>query len=173
MPTKRQARFLDAVTRAAQEARVRAPSGRPTLANLTSEGRAKGFAAMKSARRCRSLTRDGRPCRCPAMKGATRCVKHGGRYEVPDHPHNLRRFMAGKMHDDFMRQAEIETGRDAWETMSRADRSAVMEALPPELRDRANVLYRAAGAFVRSMKEPAGRGHRIWADAIRRLSLIA
>ncbi|WP_417729433.1 HGGxSTG domain-containing protein [Roseovarius sp.] len=50
---------------------------------------------MKSAPRCRAKRRDGTPCKAPALRGATRCVKHGGRVEVPAHPHNLRRFFSG------------------------------------------------------------------------------
>ena len=98
MPTSRQLKFTARVAQAACEARIALPRGKPTPENLTASGRAKGLAAMRLAPKCQASRRDGQPCRAAALRGASRCVKHGGRVEVPDHPHNIKRFLSGEMH---------------------------------------------------------------------------
>src|SRR6056297_4285166 len=116
MTTKRQIRLLRQVAEAARTAAL--PRGRPTPANLTEEGRRKGLQALKKAFKCRSTAKSGSRCKNPAMRGATRCVKHGGRVEVPNHPHNIRRFITGKMHAYYDVQERYLEGKAAWEAMS-------------------------------------------------------
>lgn len=144
MPTKRQTAFLSAVAEAARAARPVLPRGRPTPENLTAEGRRMGLASAHAAPRCQALRRDGKPCRAPALRGATRCVKHGGRVEVPEHPHNIRRFLQGKMHDAIRQYDDYREGKEAWERLSpRAQREAVA-TLPKQIVSNKVMLYRAA-----------------------------
>lgn len=122
MSIKRQQRFLDAVARAARDARPAKARGRPTPQNLTPDGRTLGLSAMQASPRCRAKRRDGSPCKAPALKGATRCVKHGGRVEVPAHPHNIRRFFSGAMDRAGATQADKENAREHWDAMTLAER---------------------------------------------------
>ena len=138
MPTKRQLQFLDKVAEAAREAPL--PRGRPTPANLTEDGRKKGLQAL----RCRSNTKSSSRCKNPAMRGATRCIKHGGRVEVPNHPHNVRRFMTGKIRAYYEEQDRYLEGKAAWETMSWQQQTELLEALPNIAKQETQTLYAAA-----------------------------
>lgn len=158
MPTKRQLRFLNTVAEAARNAPV--ARGQPTPANLTEEGRSKGLQALGQAPRCRSTTKSGSRCKNPAMRGATRCVKHGGRVEVPNHPHNIRRFMSGKMHAYYDAQDRYLEGKAAWETMSWREQGELFDALPDAASTDTRLLYAAALVWRQSDVLP----FRIWHD---------
>src|SRR6056297_27298 len=142
MPTKRQLRFLDKVAEAARSAPR--PRGRPTPENLTDEGRRMGLKAIQQAPRCQAMTKRGTKCRCAAVRGATRCIKHGGRVEVPHHPHNIRRFLNGEMHAEYARQDRFNEGRQAWEAMDRKKQRELLDALPDALAQDTRRLYEAA-----------------------------
>ena len=142
MPTKRQIRFLYAVADAARSAPL--PRGRPKPSNLTERGRRKGLTAMRDAPRCRSTTRAGTPCKNAAMRGASRCLKHGGRVEVPNHPHNIRRFMSGKMHAYYAAQDQFLEGLAAWDRLSFRDQRELAASLPAHARESSQCLYAAA-----------------------------
>ena len=144
IPTKRQQRFLDAVARAAREARIPKPRGRPTPNNLTQEGRALGLRAMQVSPRCRAKRRDGRPCKAPALRGATRCVKHGGRIEVPDHPHNIRRLFSGAMARISVAQAD----KDHWDEMTLTERRELTSIVSERVLRNPARLYEAARVWM-------------------------
>ena len=149
MPTKRQERFAKAVAEAASAAKPTfRRCGRPTLGNLTSEGRSKGLPAMRGAKRCRGTNRSGKPCQGPAMRGSTRCLKHGGRVEVPDHPHNIRRFFGGDNGrvksfgpDDVSDQAH-------WEQLPYRLKREVLNLLPPHVIANLSKLFLAARVWM-------------------------
>ena len=71
-------------------------------------------------------------------------MKHGGRVEVPHHPHNVRRFMSGKMHAYYDRQDRFLDGMAAWERMSIQGRRDLLNALPPLAVTDKRALYAAA-----------------------------
>src|SRR6056297_4193702 len=141
MTTQRQIRFIEQVAEAAREAPL--PRGRPTPANLTDEGRMKGLQALRQAPRCRSTARSGSRCKNPSMRGSTRCVKHGGRVEVPNHPHNIRRFMTGKMHAYYEAQDRYLEGKAAWEAMSWREQRELLNALPDLAKQNERSLFAA------------------------------
>ena len=133
MPSKRKVRFENAVAEAARSVKTSPKRGRPTPKNLTVEGREKGLSAMQKAPRCNRRNRDGLPCAAPAMRGSSRCLKHGGRVEVPDHPHNIRRFFGkdeGRVKsfgpDDVSDQAH-------WEQLPYRLKREVLDLLPPHV----------------------------------------
>ena len=109
---------MDAVADAARSRAPAVPRGKPVAANLTAEGRTKGLDVMHASPRCHSRRKDGSPCKAPALRGATRCVKHGGRVEVPAHPHNLRRFFSGVLIHDVVEREGNQTDRDFWEALA-------------------------------------------------------
>ena len=130
MPTEHQLHFLEHVAKAARDATPVRPRGCPTPENLTTSGRALGLAAARRAPRCQATRRDGQPCRAPALRGATRCIKHGGRVEVPEHPHNIRRFLSGGMHKAIRRNDDFRDGKAAWERMLAGAQRELVAVLP-------------------------------------------
>lgn len=154
MQTKRRALFLQRVAEAARATPPSKPRGRPVLENLTGEGRAKGMACIAKAPRCRAERRGGGQCRNPAMKGASRCLKHGGRVEVPGHPHNLKRFFEGADHP-----AAVRSEQDAWDRMTRAEQRDFIAMLPPHVAKKPQLVRRLAGMW----REVEHEGYRAWA----------
>ena len=144
MPTKRQLRFLQRVTVAAREAKSALPRGRPVPENLTPAGRQNGLQAMRQAPRCTAKRKDGAQCRAMALRGATRCVKHGGRAEVPDHPHNIRRFLSGAMQKALERQDRFNEGRVAWNALTPRAQRELVDSLGDDVAITTTVLYSAA-----------------------------
>lgn len=163
MPTKRQSEFYDKVVEAARAVSLPKPRGCPMPDNLTNEGRAKGLRAMQEAPRCRSKRRDGHACRNPAMRGATKCVKHGGRVRVPEHPHNIRRFLSGGMHRAAQQQEAYLQDREAWEALTVQERQSFLTRLPKNVIDNPSKLYRST----KLLKDAEGIGYaatsRVWA----------
>lgn len=168
MTAKRQQRFLDEVARAAREARLPKPRGRPTPENLTPEGRTLGLCAMQASPRCRGKRRNGSPCKAPAMKGATRCVKHGGRVEVPDHPHNLGRFFSGAMQRAALTQADKATDRDCWEAMTLPQRRELTSIVSERVLRSPARLYQAARVWM-VVKDAGYPAYRRFLDAFARV----
>lgn len=169
MPTNRQISFTARVAQAAREARPARPRGKPTPENLTAEGRALGLAAMHSAPRCQAKRRDGQPCRAAALRGATRCIKHGGRVEVPDHPHNIRRFLSGEMHNVMQRHDAFHEAKAAWLRLSYCQRRDLVDDLPSHVAFDKAKLYVAAFLFdqyERGLITPMGFQRR-WQEVIR------
>jgi hypothetical protein len=154
MSSKRRRRFLEAVAAAARVKPTK-PRGRPMLGNLTIDGRAKGLEAIRAAPRCRAERRSGGQCRNPAMKGATRCLKHGGRVEVPGHPHNLRRFFEGPPHPS----ADQVRDREGWDRMTMAEQRELIAMLPSHIASRPKLVRQAA----RVWREVEHEGYRAWA----------
>ena len=168
MASKRQQRFLDAVAHAAREARSSKPRGRPTPQNLTPEGRALGLRAMQSSPRCRSKRRDGTPCKAPTLKGATRCVKHGGRVEVPDHPHNLRRFFSRAMQRAALTQADKETDKDYWNAMTPSQRRELTSIVSERVLRSPARLYQAAKVWM-TVRDGGYPAYKRFLDAFARV----
>lgn len=141
MPTKRQRHFLSKVAEAARRARAARPRGKPTPNNLTERGRRKGLEAMQNARRCRSRTKAGHMCKSPAMRGPAWCLKHGGRTEVPEHQHNVRRFLNGQ---SVIKSAVTQSKRDFWESLTRSQKLEVLDVVPEKVANSGSSLYAAA-----------------------------
>lgn len=155
MTTKRQKHFLDAVTRAARETRTPKKRGKPTPENLTHEGRSLGLRAMQASPRCLSKRRDGLPCKAPALKGAKRCLKHGGRVEVPDHPHNMRRLLSGKIQPTPLENASQKSDRNFWDAMQPAQQRELASVVSKRVLTSPSQLYEAAQVWL----EVKDRGH--------------
>ena len=148
MPTNRQTRFLQAVAEAASSAKPAIRRGRPTPDNLTSQGRSKGLSAMRGAKRCRGINRSGNPCQAPAMRGSTRCLKHGGRVEVPDHPHNIRRFFKGHAAASNTSGASEMSDQEHWDQLPYRLKREVLDVLPPEVIANSTKLFLAARVWI-------------------------
>lgn len=44
-------------------------------------------------------------------------MKHGGRVEVPSHPHNIRRFFSGITAREAVERVNLQTDREFWEAL--------------------------------------------------------
>ncbi|MGM9402553.1 hypothetical protein ACS0VU_09325 [Aliiroseovarius sp. KMU-71] len=150
MPINRQLDFTDQVAQAARETRPVRPRGKPTPENLTATGRAHGLAKMHSAPRCQASRKDGQPCRAAALRGASRCIKHGGRIEVPNHPHNIKRFLSGGMHKAMQRHDDFHDAKAAWGRLTWKEQSKLLEGIPEEMAD--NKLVRYSLAWLEEMR---------------------
>ena len=163
MPSKRQSEFFDKVVEAARSVSLPKARGCPMPDNLTKEGRAKGLKAMREAPRCRARCRDGQVCRNPAMRGATKCVSHGGRVQVPAHPHNIRRFLSGAMYRAAQHQENYLRDKAAWELLTSDERRNIQISLPDNIVENPRKLYRSAYL----LKEAEGSSYitssRVWA----------
>lgn len=159
MPNKRQERFFQAVAEAAISNPPTKPRGRPTPDNLTEEGRSKGLTAMQSSKRCKGVNRSGTPCRAPAMRGSKRCLKHGGRVEVPAHPHNIRRFFSGNTVSEKSYGSGELSDQEHWEQLPYRLRREVLDILPRHVITNLPRLYLAARVWmeVREANYPAMR----------------
>ena len=148
MRKQKQASFEAAVFLATRNVRPTKPRGKPMSVNLTDAGRRAGLLAMHAAQRCCAKRRNGAPCRAAALRGAKRCIAHGGRVEVPDHPHNIRRIIAGSA-------ARVETSRDQFAAnryiflaMTLAERRELAEIVSERTLRRPARLYLAAQIWV-------------------------
>ena len=163
MPTKRQTEFLNKVVEAARTIPLPKERGCPMPDNLTKEGRAKGLKAMQEAPRCGSKRRDSQMCQNPAMRGATKCVKHGGRVQVPEHPHNIRRFLSGAMYRAAQQQENYLRDKKAWELLTSDERRNILISLPDNIVENPRKLFRSAYL----LKEAEGSSYiassRVWA----------
>lgn len=144
MGKKKQEIFILAVAEAARCVVPVLARGRPTPANLTVSGRLKGLEAMHAAPRCTAIRIDAKPCTAVAMRGAKRCLKHGGRIEVPDHPHNVRRFMSGKMGKPGRQMVDSHSNKALWEAMTYPQRREVLSLVSEKTIRDADRLYLAA-----------------------------
>jgi hypothetical protein len=162
MQANKRKEFIDAVSEAAQSTPLPKPRGRPMPDNLTECGRAKGMSAMRNAPRCCAKRKNGLPCRAPALRGAKRCIKHGGRVEVPEHPHNVRRFLSGEMSRAEQRHKDYMRDRDVWNSMSYLERKELMAMVPEGMVDNGRLLYRAAAVFKETQGLPFKHKKRLW-----------
>lgn len=151
--------FLASVAEAARNSQPTRPRGNPMLDNLTAQGRDRGLSAMHAAPRCRSKRRDGLCCRAPALRGATRCLKHGGRVEVPSHPHNVKRFLNGQL-GPLQPEGDPDVSDQAfWEALSPRLQREVLSVLPRQVWSNPTQLFLAARIWmdVRDRGYPAVR----------------
>lgn len=162
MQARKRKKFLKEVSMAAQTTMLPKPRGRPMPDNLTECGRVKGMSAMRNAPRCCAKRKDGLHCRAPALRGAKRCIKHGGRVEVPEHPHNVRRFLSGEMfraeqrHKDYMRDREV------WDSMPHQERKELIAMLPEGVAENGRLLYRAVAVLKETEGLPFKHQKRLW-----------
>lgn len=162
MQARKRKEFVNAVSKVAQGTALPKPRGRPMPGNLTECGRAKGMSAMRNAPRCCSERTDGLPCGAPALRGAKRCIKHGGRVEVPKHPHNVRRFLSGEMFRAEQRHRDYMRDREVWNCMSYMEKKELMAIVPEGMIDNGRVLYRAAAVLKKTEGQPFKHRKRLW-----------
>lgn len=162
MQARKRKKFLEAVSMAAQTTMLPKPRGRPMPDNLTECGRAKGMSAMRNAPRCCAKRKDGLSCRAPALQGAKRCIKHGGRVEAPEHPHNVRRFLSGEMFRAEQRHRDYMRDREVWNSMSFQEIKELMAMVPEGMIDNWRLLYRAAAVLKETECEPFKHRQRLW-----------
>lgn len=122
---------------------------------------------MKASPRCQARRKDGAPCRAAALQGATRCVKHGGRVEVPSHPHNIKRFFAGVLDRVAIEPDGGQSDRDFWEALPASVQREVAGLVSGHTLRRPAKLYLAARVWleVRNKGYPA---HRRFLDQFAR-----
>lgn len=169
MSKKRRAAFLEAVAEAARGSPPPKRRGKPVIGNLTSEGRAMGLEAMQAAPRCKARRKDGSPCKAAALKGATRCLKHGGRVEVPAHPHNIRRFFSGTLAQRVAEQDALPSDRAFWEALPSSMQREVAGLVSPGTLRRPGRLYEAARMWV-EVREQGFRAQQRFFDHFARVS---
>ena len=91
------------------------------------------------------VRRNGVKCKNPAMRGATSCLKHGGRVEVPAHPHNIRRFFNGTM--GTIQGDSYRGSREAWDQMTLREQRQFVALLPPEVANKSRLVIYAASVW--------------------------
>jgi hypothetical protein len=170
MTTLRKKKFQEAVSKAARKNSLPMPSGRPVPENLTQQGRVKGLKAMMGAKRCNARRRDGNPCQAPAMRGAQRCMKHGGRVEVPAHPHNIKRFLSGEMYRAEQRHLSYLRDRKKYEAIPYSTRREILSVLP-ETVIHSTQIYRATVLYHELEQAPFKERQRIWNDYLTEIGV--
>jgi len=157
MSRKRRQQFIEAVAEAARNIPPPKRRGRPVPANLTTEGRTMGLAAMHASTRCKATRKNGLPCKAAALRGATRCVKHGGRVEVPAHPHNIRRFFLGVLIRETAERDGQSGDREFWDALPPSAQREVAGLVSKHTLRRPAKLYLAARVWaeVRDKGYPA------------------
>jgi len=163
MKTERQSDFFDKVAEAARTMPLPKARGCPMPDNLTKAGRAKGLKAMQEAPRCLAKRRDGQMCRNPAMRGSSKCVSHGGRVQVPEHPHNIRRFLSGAMYRAAQQQENYLRDKDAWELMTSDERRNILISLPNNITKNPRKLFRSAYLLKQAESSSYIANSRVWA----------
>jgi hypothetical protein len=111
---------------------------------MTEDGRRLGLEAIRNAPRCRTIRQNGENCKNAALRGATRCLKHGGRVEVPAHPHNIRRFFDGTIESTECDGDSYRRSREAWDRMSVREQREFLAMLPPEVAKKFRLVIYAA-----------------------------
>ena len=164
MGEKRRAEFLKAVAEAARR-RSRKPRGLPMPGNMTDEGRRLGLEAIARAPRCRTIRSNGEACKNPAMRGATRCLKHGGRVEVPAHPHNVRRFLAGEFARTEDEQDHYRRSRGAWDRMTPQEQREFVGMLPSDIANKSRLIIYATDVW----QQVQDQGYVAWSRLLRDL----
>lgn len=144
MGSRNYSRFLEAVAEAARSKKPVYSRGKPTPENLNTEGRRKGLQAMWSAPRCKGTRRDGERCKAAAMRGAKRCLKHGGRMDVPDHPHNVHRFMTGRLGKPPPPKNEGKTDECVWNALTYRQKFELLSLVSEKTRKNPDQLFLAA-----------------------------
>lgn len=67
------------------------------------------------------------------MRGSTRCLKHGGRVEVPAHPHNIRRFFEGNAAAPKTSGLSEMSDQEHWDQLPYRLKREVLDILPPKV----------------------------------------
>ena len=75
------------------------------------------------------------------MRGATKCIKHGGRVQVPEHLHNIRRFLSGAMFKAAQQQEAYLLGREVWKALTLQERRCFLATLPEHVIENPRKLY--------------------------------
>lgn len=58
------------------------------------------------APQCQQIKADGHRCNGRAMRGAKRCNMHGGAFDVPDHPANIKKLEEGHFAELLVRESQ-------------------------------------------------------------------
>lgn len=89
------------------------------------------------------------------MRGATKSVIHGGRIQMPEHHHNIRRYLSGGMHRAAQLQDNYLRDKDAWELLTLDERRGFLATLPENVISSPRKLYRSAYL----LKDAEGTGY--------------
>lgn len=82
------------------------------------------------------------------MRGSTRCLKHGGRVEVPAHPHNLQRFFEGNAVAPKTSGLSETSDQEHWDQLPYLLKREVLDILPPKVIANSAKLYLAARVWM-------------------------
>ena len=75
-------------------------------------------------------------------------MKHGGRVEVPAHPHNLRRFFSGAIARTAAAQNDEATDRDCWDAMTLSQKRELCSVVSERVLRSPAYLYQAARVWM-------------------------
>ncbi|MEP2030517.1 MAG: hypothetical protein ABJI96_17615 [Paracoccaceae bacterium] len=91
------------------------------------------------------------------MRGSSRCLKHGGRVEVPGHPHNIRRFFNGDAGPFKSSGPDELSDQEHWDQLPYRLKREVLDILPPNVIANSSKLFLAARVWmeVRDRDYPA------------------
>jgi len=126
-----------------------------------------GLAAMHASARCKATRKNGTLCKAAALRGATRCMKHGGRVEVPAHPHNIRRFFSGVLVRGEAERDGLQSDQEFWEALSPSVQREVAGLVSKHTLRRPAKLYLAARVWI-EVRDKAYREHKQFLDAFAR-----
>ncbi|MEP1353376.1 MAG: hypothetical protein ABJX32_11390 [Tateyamaria sp.] len=82
------------------------------------------------------------------MRGSTRCLKHGGRVEVPAHPHNIKRFFAANAVATKTSGASEMSDQEHWDQLPYRLKREVLDLLPSTVISNSTKLFLAARVWM-------------------------
>lgn len=94
-------------------------------------------------------------------------MKHGGRVEVPAHPHNIRRFFSGTLHRGAVEQADRETDRDVWNSIPPSQQRELASIVSERVLKNPARLYQAARVWM-AVKGEDHKAYKRFLDAFAR-----
>lgn len=75
-------------------------------------------------------------------------MKHGGRVEVPAHPHNIKRLLSGAVSREAVAQNDAIENRDSWDAMTAAEKRELCSVVSERVLCSPDRLYQAAQVWM-------------------------
>jgi len=94
-------------------------------------------------------------------------MKHGGRVEVPAHPHNIRRFFSGALVREAAERDGLQSDQEFWEALSPSVQREVAGLVSEHTLRRPAKLYLAARVWI-EVRDKGYREHKQFLEAFAR-----